>query len=81
MGKKVLRKKYTSSGGKTGYSPATKKLVRNSRSFGEKFMFKFKAYLDGRNPWLTIENPNKNETNKRNIRVKANDYFGNPKYR
>jgi hypothetical protein len=39
------------------------------------------AYLKGRNPWLTVPNPNTNETNKKFIRVKAEDLWGNPKNR
>ena len=31
------------------------------------------------NPWLTIENPSKEQTNRKFIRVRANDYWGNPK--
>ena len=32
-----------------------------------------KAWKNGGNPWVTINNPNKNETNKRLIRVRMND--------
>ena len=39
---------------------------------------KLDAWLDKKNPWLTVENPNKNETNKRFIKVRANEYLGNP---
>lgn len=41
-----------------------------------KFMNKFEAYLDGKDPWMTIDNPNKNETNKRTIRVRASSIYG-----
>jgi hypothetical protein len=40
-----------------------------------------KAYWAGQNPWVTIDNPNKNETNKMKIRVRANVLWGNPKER
>lgn len=40
-----------------------------------------KAYLAGKNVVLTIENPNKNETNRRFIKVNARDYWGDPKLR
>jgi hypothetical protein len=40
-----------------------------------------KAYWEGRNPWVVIDNPNKNETNKRMIRVRSNELWGNPKER
>ena len=35
----------------------------------------------GLNPWLTVPNPNTNETNKKFIRVKSEDLWGNPKNR
>lgn len=37
---------------------------------------KLKAYLDGKDPWITIENPNKAETNRRFIKVKASQHYG-----
>jgi hypothetical protein len=40
-----------------------------------------KAYYNGKNPWVTIDNPNKEETNKRKIRVRANQLWGDPKTR
>lgn len=39
------------------------------------------AYWAGKNPWITIQNPNKEETNKKFIRVKANTLYGSPKER
>lgn len=38
------------------------------------------AWAKGKNVVLTIENPNKNETNKRFIRVNARVLWGSPKY-
>lgn len=40
-----------------------------------------RAYWQGKNPWVTIDNPNKNETNKAKIRVRSNELWGNPKER
>ena len=37
----------------------------------DRIMNQLKAFLSGKNVMLTIENPNKNETNKRMIRVPA----------
>ena len=37
------------------------------------------AWMSGKNVVLTMENPNKNETNKPFIRVNARDVWGNPK--
>jgi len=38
-----------------------------------------KAWRRLENPWITIPNPNTKETNKRHIRVRTNDLFGDPK--
>ena len=40
-----------------------------------------RAYWLGQNPWVTIDNPNKNETKKTKIRARANELWGNPKER
>ena len=47
---------------------------------GERLANQRSAWAKGRNVVLTIENPNKNETNKRYIRVSARDLWGSPKY-
>lgn len=75
MGKKRLRTKRTSKGSMNCVSPTIKKLTRATG--GDLFMQKFRAYQDGKNPWITIDNPNPHETNKRRIRVKANEFFAN----
>ena len=41
-------------------------------------LYKQQAWRKGQNPWLTIQNPNDKETNKRMIRVRANEHWGNP---
>ena len=38
------------------------------------------AWAKGKNVVITMENPNKNETNKPFIRVNARDLWGSPKY-
>ncbi len=38
-----------------------------------------KSWSKGLNPWITVNNPNKEETNKRTIRIRTNDYWGYPK--
>lgn len=40
-----------------------------------------RAYFKGQNPWFTIANPNKEQTNKKFIRVRANDVMLHPKER
>ena len=57
------------------------KAVRRDVTLSEKMANVMSAYLAGRNPWLTVPNPNTNETNKRFIRVKAEDLWGSPKNR
>lgn len=57
-------------------SNSTRRLMRAGKSAGDKLIDKQKAWLKGKNPWLTIENPNKNETNKPFIRVRMNDLRG-----
>ena len=47
---------------------------------GTRLMNQKKAWLQGKNVVLTIENPNKNETNKRFIRVNARNIWGDPKH-
>ena len=44
-------------------------------SDAEKFMNKVSAWRAKRNPWITVENPNPNETNKRFIKVRSNEYL------
>jgi len=47
-------------------------------SEAQKMMNKLTAWRAKKNPWLTVENPNNNETNKKFIKVRANEYWGNP---
>jgi hypothetical protein len=76
MSKKSSGKTYTSKGERRS-SVSTK-----TKDPGQKMLNLQKAWLKGLNPWITIENPNKNETNKRFIRVRMNDTnLGNPKER
>lgn len=79
MGKKKTRAKYVSKG---KYPVTDKKLsnaVRRDRPETEKFWKQLQAYLKGKRVWLTIPNPNPNETNKRFIKILARDYWGDPK--
>jgi len=55
--------------------------VRRDVTPSQKAEYIMDAYLKGRNPWLTVPNSNTNETNKRFIRVKSEDVWGNPKNR
>lgn len=72
------RVKYTSKGERHSVSPKVLRLVKATRSSLDRWMDKQKAWAKGSNPWLTIENPNPNETNKRFIRVQAKHYWKVP---
>jgi hypothetical protein len=75
MGSKASGKHYTSKGERISSvktrltDPATKS--KNIQT----------AYWKGQNPWVTIDNPSREQTNKRKIRVRSNELWGNPKER
>lgn len=79
MGKKRYRKNYTSKGLRRSVSRSTISLMRqDSDPFAKQFNI-LSAWRAGKNPWVTIANPDRNQTNKRFIKVRANGYYGNPK--
>lgn len=57
------------------------KAVRRDITASEKMANVMSAYLAGRNPWVTIANPNDKQTNAKYIRVKAEELWGSPKNR
>lgn len=69
-----------SNGERYSIHPSIPNAVRRERSVVERWRIKQKAWLKGHNPWITIDNPNTNETNKRKIRVRALTEWGDPKY-
>ena len=79
MGKKASGKTYTSKGEHRAVSRKTQNAMRKERNPAEKQFNLREAWLKGQNPWITIDNPNKEETNKRKIRVQANVLWGSPK--
>lgn len=79
MGKKRSRKSYKSKGINSTIRHGTIQLVRSYRTKLEKLEFLSIAWKKFQNPWITIENPDKSATNRKFIRVRANDYWGNPK--
>jgi hypothetical protein len=77
MGKKGGKSKgFISQGIHSNVSASTRRAMRAGRSEADKFLNKQKAWLKGKNPWVTMENPNKEQTNKRFIRVRYNDLMG-----
>jgi hypothetical protein len=75
-GKKSSGKNYTSKGLHRNVSAATLKAMRAGKSEIDRMLDKQRAWLNGSNPWVTIDNPNKEQTNKRRIRVRMNDLRG-----
>jgi len=73
MGKKKTRSKYTSNGGVANVSKKVSNAVRRDTTYGDRLANQLKSWAKGRRTMVTIENPNKNETNKRFIRVEGND--------
>jgi len=80
-GKGGKSKGFISQGLHSNVARDTLKGMKRDRTGAEKEMYKVNAYWAGKNPWITIANPNPNETNKRFIRVKANTLWGTPKER
>lgn len=81
MGKKSSGNTYQSKGERPNVKRNILNAVRRDVSPSQKMEHIMNAYLKGRNPWLTVPNQNTNETNKRFIRVKSEDLWGNPKNR
>lgn len=73
MGKKSSGKTYTSKGQHSNVSKATLRGMRAMKSEADKLLDKQKAWLNGKNPWVTIANPSKEDTSRRFIRVRYND--------
>tara|TARA_Y100000996_G_scaffold382095_1_gene337086 strand:+ start:290 stop:553 length:264 start_codon:yes stop_codon:yes gene_type:complete len=69
MGRKKSRDKYVSQGLRKNVSRRWLKLTRKDND--DRLFNQWDAFMKGKNVMLTIPNPNKNETNKRYIRVPA----------
>jgi len=73
MGKKKHRSKYTSSGGCPTISRSISNSVRHDVTEATTLLRQLKMWGKGKRTMITVENPNKNETNKRFIRIEGND--------
>lgn len=80
MAKGGTKTSYTSKGIHRAQSNGNKAPRVAVHGTGDYWTVRKAAWEKGQNPWLTIGNPNKEETSKRFIRVRANDHWGNPKY-
>jgi len=81
MGKKSSGTSYTSKGERPNLSRKTKNAMRRDYLENcqlERSNNQIKAWKKMKNVMLTVPNPNKNETNKRFIRVSAREFWGNP---
>ena len=76
MGKKKSRSHQVSKGERKPVDPRWRKEYRREYNGSTAQMQnKLEAWLKGKRVMLTIENPNKNETNKKFIRVNANEVW------
>lgn len=73
MAKKSSGKHYVSKGERKS------SMSTRSNDPSQKIINQQTAWLKGQNPWITIKNPNKEQTDKRFIRVKSNVLWGSPK--
>ena len=75
-GKKSKGTHYVSKGERVSVNKKIRNAIRKERTQLQRARNQTDAWLKGKNVVLTIENPNKKETNKRFIRVNANDFWG-----
>ena len=78
--KKKSRDQQVSKGSGANVNAWVTKAIRKDRTLLQRMCNKISAWKQMKNPWLTVPNPNPNETDKRFVRVKANDVWGDPKY-
>lgn len=78
-GKKSSGTHYTSKGERPNVKASVLKAVKRDRSGKDRILFVMEAYRQGKNPWVTVANPNTKETNKPFIKVRANELWGDPK--
>jgi hypothetical protein len=81
MAKKSSGTTYVSQGVHSNVKQSTLNGIKSERNPAEKIINVQTAWLKGQNPWVTIANPNKEQTDRKFIRVKANILWGNPKER
>ena len=77
MGKKTSRATQTSKGERNNVCKSTTKAVRRNYMNNDfaRMRNQLDAFNNGKNVIVTIPNPNTNETNKRFLRVSANDVW------
>jgi len=76
MGKKKQRAHQVSKGQRDSVARSTVKAIRRDyMQSSDRLDNQLAAFMKGKNVMLTIPNPNKNETNKRMIRVPATEVW------
>lgn len=70
--------KYTSKGEREANRQISK-AVKRDRTALDKWMLKQKAWLKGKNPWITVANENKADTKRKFVRVRAETLWGDPR--
>lgn len=75
MAKKGASKGYVSSGS-VGTNRALSNSIRAERHPADVFLNKMKAFRQGKKVYITIDNPDKTQTNRRRIRVPMSQIFG-----
>lgn len=79
MSQKTTKSSYTSKGERASVSPVICKAVRRKRTLVEILLHKQHAWRKGRNPWISVPNGNTTDKKQRFVRVRANDYWGDPR--
>ena len=71
--------KYVSKGERRSIAKGVCKAVKRDRSVIEQWTIKQKAWLAGKNPWISVPNGNTSDTRARFVRVRAETEWGDPK--
>lgn len=80
MGKKRHRKTKTSKGLRSSISRSLITATHQAVANVDKMMNKVDAWLDGKNPWITVSNP-VSVPDRPFIKVRANSLWGDPRSR
>lgn len=76
MAKGGKSKGFISAGERRNVSKKTRNAMRREYvASGDRILNQLEAFRRGKNVMVTVPNPNKEETNKRFIRVNAKDWF------
>ena len=81
MAKKASGKTYVSKGERNNVKSSTLSAIRRDAYESDDIINIQKAWLKGQNPWVTYDNPNKENTKQRKVKARANELWGHPKER